>query len=171
MAFRKQKSNTTAIYFYIKNFASFSYFELEEKLKMVEIAKGTYERYYEENVEEVMRALNMNYILRKAATISTPRMEISEGDGGVWTIKTSTTLKTMELTFRVGDPFDYVTVDGRNVSSLVTVEENKFICVQTAKDENEKSTKTIRDFTEHECITTMEIIGTDIACVQKFKRV
>ena len=138
---------------------------------MVEIAKGTYERYYEENVEEVMKALNMNYILRKAATISTPRMEISEGDGGVWTIKTSTTLKTMELTFRVGDPFDYVTVDGRNVSSLVTVEENKFICIQTAKDENEKSTRTIRDFTEDECITTMEIIGTDITCVQKFKRV
>ena len=42
----------------------------------------------------------MNLLLRKAATVSTPVMEVSE-EGGVWTIKTSTTLKTMELKFKV----------------------------------------------------------------------
>ena len=42
----------------------------------------------------------MNFLLRKAATVSTPVMEVTE-EGGVWTIKTSTTLKTMELKFKV----------------------------------------------------------------------
>ena len=42
----------------------------------------------------------MNFLLRKAATVSTPVMEVSE-EGGVWNIKTSTTLKTMELKFKV----------------------------------------------------------------------
>ncbi len=46
------------------------------------------------------QALDVNFLLRKAATVSTPVMEVSE-EGGVWTIKTSTTLKSMELKFKV----------------------------------------------------------------------
>ena len=42
----------------------------------------------------------MNLLLRKAATASTPTLEITEEDG-VWTFKTSTTLKTMEMKFKV----------------------------------------------------------------------
>ena len=48
-----------------------------------------------------MQALDVNFLLRKAATVSTPVMEVSE-EGGVWTIKTSTSLKSMELKFKVG---------------------------------------------------------------------
>jgi hypothetical protein len=48
----------------------------------------------------VWQALDVNFLLRKAATVSTPVMEVSEEDG-VWTIKTSTTLKSMELKFKV----------------------------------------------------------------------
>ena len=44
--------------------------------------------------------LDVNFLLRKAATVSTPVCEIYEEDGG-WMIKTSTTLKTMELKFKV----------------------------------------------------------------------
>ena len=42
----------------------------------------------------------MNFLLRKAATVSTPTLEVKE-EGGVWTITTATTLKTMELKFKV----------------------------------------------------------------------
>ena len=136
---------------------------------MVDIAKGLYQRVFEENSDDILKALNINFLLRKAATISTPQMEVSEEDG-VWRIKTYTILKTMELKFKVGEPFDEVTPDGRKVSSLVTVEGNKIICVQTAKDEKEKSTKSIREFTGDECTVTMEIIGTDVVSVQKFKK-
>ena len=136
---------------------------------MMDIAKGVYQRFYDENSDEVMKALNLNFILRKAATISTPQMEVTEEDG-IWTITTSTMLKSMSLKFEVGKAFDDVTPDGRKVSSLVTVEGNKFICVQTAKNESDKSTKSIREFTEDECIVTLEIIGTDIVSIQKFKR-
>ena len=91
-------------------------------------------------------------------------------DGGVWTIKTSTVLKSMELKFKVGEKFDETTPDGRAVDSIVTVEGNKFICVQTAKKEGEKSTKSIREFTDEGCTMTMEVTGTDVSCVQTFKR-
>ena len=46
------------------------------------------------------QALDVNYLLRKAATVSTPVVEITE-ENGVWSIKSSTTLKSMDLKFKV----------------------------------------------------------------------
>ena len=57
----------------------------------------------------VWQALDVNFLLRKAATVSTPVMEVSEEDG-VWTIKTSTTLKSMELKFKVIIVIDITTL-------------------------------------------------------------
>ena len=62
--------------------------------------KGKYERTSADKYDELLKELEVNFLLRKAATVSTPVMEVSE-DGGEWTIKTSTTLKTMELKFKV----------------------------------------------------------------------
>merc|ERR1719435_18806 len=98
-------------------------------------------------------------------------MEISE-DAGVWNIKTSTTLKTMELKFKLGEEFDEVTPDGRDVSALVTFEDGKIITVQKAKNEKHKSTKSVRELNgPDELIYTMTVDGVDdLCCVQKFKR-
>ena len=62
--------------------------------------KGKYERSSAENYEEFLKALDVSYLLRKAATVSTPVMDVTE-DNGVWCIKTSTSLKSMELKFKV----------------------------------------------------------------------
>ena len=136
---------------------------------MEEKAKGKYERVSEEQYDDFLKALGVNFMLRKAATVSTPVMEVSEL-GGVWSIKTSTSLKAMELKFKVGEAFDETTADGREVSAIVTLEGNKFISEQTAKKAGQKSTKTVREFTGSECIVTMTIIGSDVVCVQKFKK-
>ncbi len=78
----------------------------------------------------------------------------------------------MELKFEVGKEFDETTPDGRDLSALVTLDGNKFVCVQKAKKDGQKSTKSIREFTDDECIYTMTIEGNDdLVCVQKFKRV
>ena len=136
---------------------------------MEEKAKGKYERVSEEQYDDFLKALGVNFMLRKAATVSTPVMEVSEL-GGVWSIKTSTSLKAMELKFKIGEAFDETTPDGREVSAMVTLEGNKFISEQTAKKSGQKSTKTVREFTGSECIVTMTIIGSDVVCVQKFKK-
>ena len=136
---------------------------------MEEKAKGKYERVSEEQYDDFLKALGVNFMLRKAATVSTPVMEVSEL-GGVWSIKTSTSLKAMELKFKIGEAFDETTPDGREVSAMVTLEGNKFISEQTAKKAGQKSTKTVREFTGSECIVTMTIIGSDVVCVQKFKK-
>jgi len=133
--------------------------------------KGKYERTSADNYEEMLKILDVNFLLRKAATVSTPVMEITE-DGGVWTITTSTTLKTMELKFKLGEEFDETTPDGRDVTAVVNLEGGKIVTVQKAKKEGQKSTKSVREMNgADELIYTMTIDGHDMVCVQKFKRV
>merc|ERR1711942_140807 len=137
----------------------------------MEAFKGKYERTSADKYEELLKELDVNFLLRKAATVSTPVMEVSE-EGGVWTIKTSTTLKTMELKFKIGEEFDENTPDGREVTAKVTLEDNKFICEQKAKKPEQKSTKSVREFNGDEVIYTMTVDGIDdLVCVQKFKRI
>lgn len=137
---------------------------------MVHIAKGKYVQTKAENYDGFLKALDVNFLLRKAATASTPTMEVTEADGK-WSITTATMLKSMNLSFKVGEPFSETTADGRNVDSVVTVEGNKFICVQTAKKDGQKSTRSTREFTEDGCTCTIEVTGTDAITVQHFKRV
>jgi hypothetical protein len=61
-------------------------------------------------------------------------------------------------------------ISGREVKAVVTQEGNKFVSIQTAKKPEQKSTKVVREFKETEVIQTMEVIGTDVVCVQTFKR-
>merc|ERR1711962_1293734 len=133
--------------------------------------KGKYERTSADNYEEMLKILDVNFLLRKAATVSTPVMEITE-DGGVWTITTSTTLKTMELKLKLGEEFDETTPDGRDVTAVVNLEGGKIVTVQKAKKEGQKSTKSVREMNgADELIYTMTIDGHDMVCVHKFKRV
>eukprot|EP00095_Tigriopus_kingsejongensis_P006682 maker-scaffold25_size650667-snap-gene-0.20 protein:Tk06682 transcript:maker-scaffold25_size650667-snap-gene-0.20-mRNA-1 annotation:"cellular retinoic acid-binding protein 2" len=132
--------------------------------------QGKYQRTSSDNYEEFLKALEVSYLLRKAATVSTPTLEVSEADG-VWTFKTSTTLKSMELKFKLGEEFDETTPDGREVKAVVVQEGNSFISTQTAKKDGQKSTKSVREFKGDEVIQTMEVLGTDIVCTQTFKRV
>ncbi|CAN0556553.1 unnamed protein product [Ectocarpus sp. 8 AP-2014] len=134
--------------------------------------KGKFERTSAEKYEDFLKALDVNMLLRKAATVSTPTVVISENDG-VWTIKTSTTLKSMELKFKLGEEFEETTADGRQVSAVVSFEDGKIVTVQKAKKDGQKSTKSIREMNgADELVYTMTIDGVDdLTCVQKFKRV
>merc|ERR1711931_460566 len=130
---------------------------------------GKYERTAAEKYEEFLKALDVNFMLRKAATISTPVMEITN-EGDIWTIKTSTTLKTMELKFKLGEKFDETTADGREVSSVVTYEGGKIVTVQTAKKPGVKSTKSVRELQGDSLLMTITVEGSDLVSTQTFKR-
>ena len=137
---------------------------------MLEIAKGKYERISEEGFEEMLRALEVNFFLRKAAVTSNPVMEITEKDG-LWTIKMATIVKSIERYFRINKPFDEITADGREVASVMMLEGNRMVLVQNAKKAGHKSTIAIREFDYEGCTLTTEIIGENVICVQKFKRI
>ena len=130
---------------------------------------GKYDRVSVEKYDEFLSELGVNFMLRKAATASSPVFEVSKKEAGLlhvvfvriltvnlfilvsqvtydkdsetWLFKTSTILKSMELKFKLGEEFDEKAPDGRDVRAVVTKEGDSFISVQTAKKEGEKSTK------------------------------
>ncbi|XP_056869325.1 cellular retinoic acid-binding protein 1-like isoform X2 [Takifugu flavidus] len=72
-------------------------------------------------------------MLRKMAVVaaSKPHVEIQQ-NGEHFHIKTSTSLRTTEIDFTIGEEFDEETVDGRKCKSLATWETgNKIYCKQT----------------------------------------
>merc|ERR1712226_896413 len=85
---------------------------------------GTFTRISEEGYENFLKELNVGFMLRKAAMASTPVMTIS-GSGGNWTMITKTTMKSVELKFRLGEEFEETTTDGRKCTTTVTREKGK----------------------------------------------
>lgn len=53
-------------------------------------------------------------VLRKLASVAKPSTEITV-DGDNWNLKTLSTVKNTEISFKLGEPFDETTGDGRNV--------------------------------------------------------
>merc|ERR1711872_1074920 len=132
--------------------------------------KGKYNRTSAENYEELLKLLEVSFLLRKAATVSTPVCEISE-DGGVFSIKQSTTLKTIETKFKLGEEFEETTPDGRDVTTLAALEDGKLVVSQKAKKANQKSTKYVREVSDSgEMICTITVEGSDVVWIQKWAK-
>uniref|UniRef100_A0A3P8UST6 Cellular retinoic acid-binding protein 1 n=1 Tax=Cynoglossus semilaevis TaxID=244447 RepID=A0A3P8UST6_CYNSE len=94
---------------------------------------GNWEMKSSENFEELLKALNVNMMLRMIAVkaASKPQVEISQ-DGETLSIKTSTTVRTTHITFTVGQEFNETTVDGRPCTSFPRWEtDSKISCEQT----------------------------------------
>merc|ERR1712117_332154 len=136
-------------------------------INMVQIT-GTYTRASEENYEELLKALNVGFMLRKAAMASTPVMTITES-GGNWTMSTKTTMKSIELKFKLGEEFEEETTDGRKCKTTVTMEgDNKMVTKQKAIKAGEKDATAVREFSDEG--VTLTITVDNVVSKQFFKR-
>merc|ERR1712241_481600 len=126
---------------------------------------GTFTRTSEEGYEDFLKVLNVGFMLRKAAMASTPVMTITENSGD-WTMITKTTMKSIQLKFRLGEPFEETTTDGRKCSTTVTVEGHKLVTSQKALD-GSKDVIAVREFTDEGITLTMTCDGTSSKQVYK----
>ena len=79
----------------------------------------------------------------------------------------------MKLKFKLGEEFDEKTPDGRDVKVKVSFKDGKIVTVQKAKNEKEKSTKSVCEMNGGDkLINTMTIDKVkNLEFIQKFKRV
>uniref|UniRef100_A0A8C5D880 Cellular retinoic acid-binding protein 1 n=1 Tax=Gouania willdenowi TaxID=441366 RepID=A0A8C5D880_GOUWI len=102
-----------------------------------------------ENFEELLKALGVNVFLRKiaVAAASSPAVEISQ-QGESLSIKTSTSVRTTNVTFTVGQSFNEATVDGRPCTSFPKWEtDRKISCEQTLQKGDGPKTAWTRELT------------------------
>lgn len=132
---------------------------------------GTWEMKSSDNFEELLKKLNVNVMLRKiaVAAASKPLVEIKQ-DGETLNIKTSTTVRTTNITFTVGQEFNEATVDGRPCTSLPCWEtENKIKCEQTLQKGEGPKTSWTREITnDGKLILTMR--ADDVVCTRVYER-
>jgi len=106
--------------------------------------EGKYKLTKSDNFEEYMKAIGVGMVMRKLAASASPETEISQTDGN-YKIKTSTTFKTTEINFKMGEPFDEETADGRKCKSTITQDGNKLIHTQ---DCDGTKYEILREFTD-----------------------
>ncbi|TRY57587.1 hypothetical protein DNTS_032069 [Danionella cerebrum] len=131
---------------------------------------GTWKMKSSENFEELLKALGVNAMLRKVAcaAASKPHVEIRQ-NGEQFYIKTSTTVRTTEISFQIGQEFNEETVDGRKCRSLATWEtENKMTCRQILLDGNGPKTYWTRELRGNELILTFG--ADDVVCTRIYFR-
>ncbi|KAI7814828.1 cellular retinoic acid-binding protein 1b [Triplophysa rosa] len=131
---------------------------------------GNWKMKSSENFEELLKALGVNAMLRKVAcaAASKPHVEICQ-NGEQFYIKTSTTVRTTEINFQIGQEFNEETVDGRKCKSLATWETvNKITCRQTMVDGNGPKTYWTRELIGNELILTFG--AADVVCTRIYVR-
>ncbi len=112
---------------------------------MVQIA-GKYKRTKCENYDEFLSKVGVGFLLRKAATASTPTMEIVDLGGGKWKVTTATTMKSMSVEFEFDKAFDEETPDGRSVKTTMSKEsDTKWVLIQKDK-KGGKDVRVVRNF-------------------------
>merc|ERR1739848_772606 len=136
------------------------------RLAMVQMT-GNYTLTAKENYEEFLKALNVGFILRKAALASTPVMSITE-EGGNWTMITKTTVKSIELRFRLGEEFEETTTDGRKCKTTVSLAGNQMTTSQKATKSGDKDVTVVRSFDDGGITVTLTC--EDVVCTQKYSR-
>lgn len=77
---------------------------------------------------------------------------------------TESTFKSSEITFELGKEFDEETLDGRQVKSVMTLEnDNKLI----HKQGGEPASEIIREFTDKQMVATMKVA--DVVCTRTYE--
>lgn len=124
-----------------------------------------------ENFDELLKALGVNMMLRKiaVAAASKPSVEITQ-DGETMSIRTSTSIRTTNVSFTVGEPFSESTVDGRPCTSYPRWEtESKISCEQVLQKGEGPKTSWTREITnDGELILTMS--ANDVVCTRVYLR-
>merc|ERR1711872_848627 len=98
--------------------------------------KGKYQRVSAEKYEEFLKALDVSFMLRKAATVSTPVMEVSEEEESGRS-RPALPSRPWNSSSRLVKNLTRIHLMAE-VTAKVTLEDNKFICEQKAKKPDQK---------------------------------
>ncbi|XP_033321472.1 fatty acid binding protein isoform X1 [Megalopta genalis] len=121
-----------------------------------------YKLFSSENFDEFMKALGVGVMTRKMGSCVSPVVELTE-DNGLYTLKTTSTFKSGDIKFKLGEEFEEETPDGRKVKSVCTLDGNKLMQVQ----KGEKQTTIEREFMPTEMKAIMKV--DDVVCTRMYK--
>ncbi|XP_063781104.1 fatty acid-binding protein, adipocyte-like [Pseudophryne corroboree] len=117
-----------------------------------------------EDFNKYLEALGVGFVIRKAILALKPDVTICI-NGDTWCIKTVSTFKTKELSFKLNTEFEEATADGRNVKTIVTLEDGVLKQKQMVDGKENLMTRGVKD---GRMITTLSY--GEVKCVRIFDR-
>jgi len=116
---------------------------------------GRYQLIKSDNFDAYMKALNVGFALRTLGNTLKPSVEIAN-EGDTWFLRTHSTFKNTEQKFKFNEQFDEETIDGRQVKTVITIEDGKLVQRQKATKADEKDSDIIRELVNgDELVTTL----------------
>ncbi|XP_068944158.1 fatty acid-binding protein, heart-like [Petaurus breviceps papuanus] len=95
---------------------------------MADAFAGTWKLADGKNFDDYMKSIGFSFATRQVARMTKPTtIEVS---GDTITMKTQSTFKNTEISFKLGLQIDEITADDRKVKSLVTLEGGKLVHLQ-----------------------------------------
>ncbi|XP_032437490.1 fatty acid-binding protein, heart [Xiphophorus hellerii] len=131
---------------------------------MVEAFVGTWNLKESDKFDDYMKELGVGFATRKIGNMTKPTTIISV-EGDTVTVKTQSSIKNTELSFKIGEDFDETTADDRKVKSLVTVEDGKLVHVQKWDG---KETSLVREVDGNKLTLTLKI--GDVVCTRRYEK-
>ncbi|XP_077006633.1 fatty acid-binding protein, heart [Tamandua tetradactyla] len=111
---------------------------------MVDAFLGTWKLVDSQKFDDYMKSLGVGFATRQMAAMTKPTT-IIEQDGDTITIKTQSTFKSTEISFKLGVEFDETTADDRKVKSTVTLDGGKLVHVQKWDGQETTLVREIKD--------------------------
>merc|ERR1712154_297351 len=115
-----------------------------------------------------MKALGVGLVTRKLGNKSSPVVTITE-EAGEFTMKQESLVKTSEIKFRIGQEFDEVTADGRQVKSKMTLKSPNVMIHEMLGTNGGKDSVCIREFLGDKMVATCKV--DDIETVRSYAAV
>ncbi|XP_004842061.1 myelin P2 protein [Heterocephalus glaber] len=126
---------------------------------------GTWKLVSSEHFDEYMKALGVGLATRKLGNLTKPTVIISK-KGDYLTIRTESTFKSTEISFKLGQEFEETTADNRKTKTLVTLEKGSLNQVQKWDG---KETMIKRKLVDGKMI--MECMMNGIICTRIYEKV
>ncbi|GAU88111.1 FABP2 [Ramazzottius varieornatus] len=138
---------------------------MDSKVETADIT-GRWDLYNSEGFEDYLKAVGVNFILRKLISrMAASTLEITK-DGDEYTMKTISSMKTIETKFKLDQEFDDKLMDGRECRTLFVLDGN--VLKQRQRTPDGFETNVEREVTKEEVITTIRY--KDVTCVRKFRK-
>ncbi|XP_073318958.1 fatty acid-binding protein, heart [Pagrus major] len=131
---------------------------------MAEAFVGTWNLKTSEKFDDYMKELGVNFAVRKMGALTKPTTLISV-EGDTVTVKTQSSLKNTEISFKLGEEFDETTADDRKVKSLVTVDDGKLVHIQKWDG---KETSLVREVNGNALTLTLKL--GEVVCTRHYER-
>ncbi|XP_063155504.1 fatty acid-binding protein 5-like [Candoia aspera] len=132
----------------------------------IEAFLGKWRLVSSEGFEDYMKELGVNMALRKIGNMAKPDLLITKNDAQI-TIKTESTFKTIEVSFKLAEKFDENTADGRITQTLITLDDNN-VLTQVQQWDGKETTIT-RKIEDGKMI--VECVMNGVKCTRVYQKV